>query len=201
MDTSKQHKHFPASGKSSLVAPSRPILKLRSPKVEPPPVPSIPEPVEVVTLDARLRASIGRLCALFPDAFSLERPRRPLKVGIHHDIRARAPGEFKTGWLYRVLRHYGRSARYLDSLALGAMRVDLDGNPVEPVTEKALAHAAEIRAEHRKRRFVAIQKSRDRKLTPQQLLDRERRRKQKHNRRRNKERARAKARKAEAAAR
>jgi sRNA-binding protein len=45
----------------------------------------------------------------------------------------------------RLLRAYCRSARYLRAMAApGAMRHDLDGNPVEPVSDEHRANALEM---------------------------------------------------------
>jgi hypothetical protein len=55
--------------------------------------------------------------------------------------------------LSQALAAYTRHDLYLSGLRQpGAMRVDLEGNAVEPVSDGAIRRAAEIAAEHRQRR-------------------------------------------------
>jgi sRNA-binding protein len=93
--------------------------------------------------------TLSRLRRRFPDAFGQV---KPLKLGIHFDIQERAGmdslqvGQFMT--------FYTRCAAYLQAqVRPGAMRHDLDGNPVEPVSEQNRAYAlAELDCRNGQRR-------------------------------------------------
>lgn len=65
----------------------------------------------------------------------------PLKVGIFEDLMARHAQEFKKDELKQALGQHVRSTRYLESVASGDPRCDLDGNPVEPVAPEHVQHA------------------------------------------------------------
>ncbi|PZV37158.1 prop expression regulator [Mesorhizobium kowhaii] len=79
------------------------------------------------------------LSAKWPSAFNPKAPR-PLKIGIHHDIRA-LDGELSDDELRRALRAYTRMARYVARLDAGAARVDLDGKPAGEVSDADAATA------------------------------------------------------------
>ncbi|WP_258599044.1 ProQ/FinO family protein [Mesorhizobium sp. AR07] len=79
------------------------------------------------------------LSAKWPAAFNPKAPR-PLKIGIHHDIRA-LDDELSDDELGRALRAYTRMARYLARLDAGAARVDLDGEPAGEVSDADAATA------------------------------------------------------------
>jgi sRNA-binding protein len=61
----------------------------------------------------------------------------PLKVGIYDDLVALLPEDSDTRKAFRrAMGKYARSFRYLDAVASdSAMRHDIDGNPVGPVSE------------------------------------------------------------------
>jgi len=61
----------------------------------------------------------------------------PLKVGIYDDLVALLPADNDTRKAFRrAMGKYARSFRYLDAVASDcAMRHDIDGNPVGPVSE------------------------------------------------------------------
>ena len=54
---------------------------------------------------------------------------------------ARHPEEFKKDELKLAMGQHARSTRYLESVADGLARHDLDGNPVEPVAPEHVHHA------------------------------------------------------------
>ena len=88
---------------------------------------------------------IAYLAEQFPQCFSVKGDAKPLKIGIFDDLAKRLqddPMVSKTR-LRTALRHYTNSWRYLYSVKQGEQRVDLDGNPVEPVTEEHYQHAQE----------------------------------------------------------
>ena len=62
---------------------------------------------------------------------------RPFKVGIGREIKARLRTDIPGVRLNRALHFYTRSQAYLFATAQpDAMRHDIDGNPVEPVSEQ-----------------------------------------------------------------
>ena len=65
----------------------------------------------------------------------------PLKLGTYEDIVARHPDVFKTDDLKVAMGLHARSTRYLEAVAAGLARHDLDGNPVEPVAAEHVHHA------------------------------------------------------------
>ena len=109
---------------------------------------------------ADISAALEILSEAFPRAFALyERRRRPLKIGIHADIAARCPA-LTPREIGRALQLYTGSRGYLQAVAFGSARVDLDGNPAGSITaehrERARLRLLE-RAERRARRQVALQ--------------------------------------------
>lgn len=66
---------------------------------------------------------------------------RPLKLGIFEDLMARHPGQFEKDDLKQALGQHVRSTRYLEAVASGDMRCDLDGQPVEAVAPEHVQHA------------------------------------------------------------
>jgi ProP effector len=82
------------------------------------------------------------LAEWFPQAFVVyEARRRPLKVGIHHDILARTGGAIEPRELSRALSLYTANTSYLQrSTRPGAIRIDLDGQPAGEVTREQAAH-------------------------------------------------------------
>jgi len=86
------------------------------------------------------------LAAAFPNAFSLhEGRRRPLKIGIHHDLLVLGGAE-RSRELSAALRSYTLNRAYLRAMRPGAVRVDLDGNPAGRVTNEDAARARETLA-------------------------------------------------------
>ncbi|UVK48946.1 ProQ/FinO family protein (plasmid) [Mesorhizobium sp. AR07] len=79
------------------------------------------------------------LSAKWPAAFNPKAPK-PLKIGIHHDIRV-LDGELSDDELRRALRAYTSMAKYLARLDAGAARVDLDGEPAGEVSDADAATA------------------------------------------------------------
>ena len=82
-----------------------------------------------------------RLAALFPALFVGPDGKgtwKAIKLRIHADIQARAPGEFSKRTLGIFFSRYTTTTAYLKALSTAAQRFDLDGQP-----------AGEIAAEHR----------------------------------------------------
>lgn len=86
-------------------------------------------------------ACATRLAELFPALFiapGAPGPAKPIKLRIHADIQARAPGVFSKRVLGLFFSRYTTTNAYLKALAAAPHRFDLDGEP-----------AGEIAAEHR----------------------------------------------------
>lgn len=82
---------------------------------------------------------LDQLAAHFPALFGAR--FRPLKLGTYDDILARLPQVFEPEPLKVALGQHARSSRYLEAVANGEARHDLDGNPVEPVAPEHRLHA------------------------------------------------------------
>ena len=82
---------------------------------------------------------LEKLFELYPKMFGAH--FLPLKLGTFQDLMARHPEEFKKDELKLAMGQHARSTRYLESVAAGLARHDLDGNPVEPVAPEHVHHA------------------------------------------------------------
>jgi len=94
-------------------------------------------------------AALAWLRASYPAAFQCH---RPLAIGIHHQLHAALPENVTRQGLYRALAHWTRDWAYLRALwTPGAVRVDLQGQPVGLVTETERLHAGEALNQLRER--------------------------------------------------
>ena len=75
---------------------------------------------------------LEKLFELYPQLFGSE--FFPLKLGIFHELLAAHPDVFTRDALKAALGVHTRSARYLQSVAAGKKRHDLQGNPGDDVT-------------------------------------------------------------------
>lgn len=108
------------------------------------------------TTAAQAASTISVLADLWPRAFVVyERRRRPLKIGIDHDIAVAAAGAITADELKAVLRYYVGNLGYLLACREGAERVDLDGNAAGTVTAAEAAHATAIVARRRQNKPAA----------------------------------------------
>ncbi|MES1976629.1 MAG: ProQ/FINO family protein [Pseudomonadota bacterium] len=82
---------------------------------------------------------LEKLFELHPKLFGAQ--FLPLKLGIFQDLLARHPDVFKKDELKLAMGQHARSTRYLESVAAGLARHDLDGNAVEPVSPEHVHHA------------------------------------------------------------
>lgn len=82
---------------------------------------------------------LERLFELYPHLFGAQ--FLPLKLGVFQDLLARHPDEFKKDELKLAMGQHARSTRYLESVAAGLARHDLDGQAVEPVSPEHVHHA------------------------------------------------------------
>lgn len=105
----------------------------------------------------------------FPSTFAIWRTTpKPLKVGIHKDLRAAFPD---TGRAYIgvTLQRYTHTRRYLECLVEGAERVDLDGTVVGAVTAEHATLARKAHAELLAHRAVRDARIAKQKSEPKQV--------------------------------
>jgi ProP effector len=82
---------------------------------------------------------LERLFQLHPKMFGAR--FLPLKLGVFHDLLELHPGEFTKDELKAALGVHARSTRYLEAVASGAKRHNLDGMPVQDVAPEHVHHA------------------------------------------------------------
>ncbi len=82
---------------------------------------------------------LEQLFELYPKMFGAH--FLPLKLGVFQDLLALHPELFKRAELKVALGLHARSTRYLESVAAGHPRHDLQGVPVEPVAAEHVHHA------------------------------------------------------------
>jgi ProP effector len=82
---------------------------------------------------------LERLFALYPNMFGAR--FRPLKLGVFQELMALHGEEFKKDELKLALGQHARSTRYLEAVASGDKRHDLQGNPVEDLAPEHIHHA------------------------------------------------------------
>lgn len=82
---------------------------------------------------------LERLFALYPKMFGAR--FLPLKLGVYQELLALHADEFKKEDLKLALGLHARSTRYLESVAAGEKRHDLQGVPVEDVAPEHIYHA------------------------------------------------------------
>ena len=82
---------------------------------------------------------LERLFELYPKMFGAR--FLPLKLGVFQELMALHPDEFKKEELKLALGQHARSTRYLEAVASGEKRHDLNGEPVEDVAPEHVHHA------------------------------------------------------------
>ena len=83
--------------------------------------------------------ALRQLFTLYPKMFGAQ--FLPLKLGVFQDLLALHPDVFKRDELKVALGLHARSTRYLESVASGLPRHDLNGDAVEPVAPEHVHHA------------------------------------------------------------
>lgn len=83
--------------------------------------------------------ALEKLFELYPGLFGAR--FLPLKRGVYEDLLARHPDAFKPEELKLAMGLHARSTRYLEAVAAGHPRHDLDGQVVEPVAPEHVHHA------------------------------------------------------------
>jgi ProP effector len=82
---------------------------------------------------------LEQLFALYPKMFGAR--FLPLKLGVYQELLALHPDDFKKEDLKLALGQHARSTRYLEAVAMGAQRHDLNAPAVEPVAPEHVHHA------------------------------------------------------------
>ncbi|MEM8950483.1 MAG: ProQ/FinO family protein [Pseudomonadota bacterium] len=103
----------------------------------------------------RLAEALGIKIQDMPPAFpkAVGDPVRPLKIGVREQVLALMTDAGTRRGSLRALRSYALSLSYLMSVSAdGAVRVDLDGSEVEPVSPEHAARARGQIIERRERR-------------------------------------------------
>ena len=92
----------------------------------------------------KVPAVLACIAEWFPQAFVPEEylPHRPLKIGIHIDLKARCPA-LSERERSAFLRYYVARPMYLRACVAGAPRIDLDGNVCGEVTAAEAQYAAD----------------------------------------------------------
>ncbi len=83
--------------------------------------------------------ALERLFELYPAMFGAN--FLPLKLGVFQELMAAHPDDFAKDDLKLALGQHARSTRYLEAVAMGAKRHDLQGNPVEDLAPEHIHHA------------------------------------------------------------
>ena len=97
------------------------------------------QPKQKNSLSRQANPVLEKLFELHPQLFGAK--FLPLKLGIFHDLLARHPDGFKKDELKLAMGQHARSTRYLECVAAGLARHDLDGVAVEPVAPEHVHHA------------------------------------------------------------
>lgn len=82
---------------------------------------------------------LHKLFALYPRLFGAR--FLPLKIGIFEDLVAAHPDALPADELKVALGLHTRSTRYIEAVASGLARHDLQGKPVEPIAPEHVHHA------------------------------------------------------------
>ena len=82
---------------------------------------------------------LEKLFELYPKLFGAH--FLPLKLGVYQELLARHPDDLPKADLKLAMGQHARSTRYLECVAAGLPRHDLDGNVVEPVAPEHVHHA------------------------------------------------------------
>jgi protein proQ homolog len=123
---------------------------------------------------------IAYLAEKFPLCFSLEGEAKPLKIGLFQDLSEALKDDERVSktQLRHALRQYTSNWRYLHGCKVGAVRVDLQGNPAGELEQEHADHAAQQLAEAKalvaqkraaeKAAKAATEKKRPARRTPKQ---------------------------------
>lgn len=117
--------------------------------------PPVDDPVAIVPSKqhqiAEMLAARAWLFSAFPETFNFA--FRPLKIGIGKDLIPLLPEDVPPSAMKAALWSHTSTIAYLrNTAAAGAMRHDLSGNPIEPVSDHDREHAASLISERKKAR-------------------------------------------------
>ncbi|WP_082497897.1 ProQ/FINO family protein [Pseudorhodoferax sp. Leaf267] len=99
-----------------------------------------PDPAAQARRGRPVHPVLEQLAALHPQLFGSR--FLPLKLGTFQDIMERHAGVFEAAALKEALGQHTRSTRYLESIARGVPRHDLDGKPAGELAIDHVHHAA-----------------------------------------------------------
>jgi ProP effector len=119
--------------------PDTPITDTPAPEAAPAGEPTRPKAPKAPKPPRPAFAVLERLFQLYPKMFGAR--FLPLKLGVYQELLALHPEEFKKEDLKAALGVHARSTRYLEAVAAGHKRHDLNGNPVEDVAPEHVHHA------------------------------------------------------------
>lgn len=97
------------------------------------------QPQQQAQRQRKVNPVLEKLFELYPKMFGAR--FLPLKLGVYQDLLALHPDEFKREDLKVALGLHARSTRYLEAVASGQKRHDLNGVPVEDVAPEHVHHA------------------------------------------------------------
>ena len=97
---------------------------------------------------------------------------KPWKIGLHQDIHERYAVSMKVGKAAVAIWRREHFRSYQEVLAAGGDRYDLDGNPVEPISEEHKAHAERM-VNVRKMRAAAKKAKADKRANDSMPVDTE----------------------------
>jgi sRNA-binding protein len=107
-------------------------------KADKPNTPNIPK-ARAPQRERKVHPVLERLFELYPKMFGAR--FLPLKLGVYQELLALHGDEFKREDLKLALGLHARSTRYLEAVAAGHKRHDLQGEPVEDVAPEHVHHA------------------------------------------------------------
>jgi ProP effector len=110
------------------------------------------------------QSTIAVLADLFPKCFAVfEQRRKPLKLGIHHDIMAALNGAITPRECANAMRRYCGNVGYLAACVEGALRIGLNGEAAGTVSsdeaDNAKQRLEQQRARWKRHRQVAAKTS------------------------------------------
>jgi ProP effector len=147
----------PSVQQAEVTSPSptqEPVQEATQPALEPAPSNAPPAP-PVMSREA----CAAELAARFPALFAVLAGEsvRPIKLRVHADIQARAPGVFSRAALGAFFARHTTSTAYLKALTAAPHRFDLDGQPAGEIAQE---HRQAAVQELARRKDVAMAKHR-----------------------------------------
>ena len=131
---------LPGSAAGALPAASTADAPVLSPTADVADAPGLAPAANMANAPGLAPAACGaRLAELFPALFSAAGapgPVRPIKLRIHADIQARAPGIFSKRALGIFFSRYTTTNAYLKALTLAPHRFDLDGQAAGEISDE-----------------------------------------------------------------